>query len=61
MAIFIEYDRDGHEHEGYATQQRTRPIHLERIKHVGGKEREDCTGQGSKQGIGRNGGGGAVE
>ena len=61
VAILVENDWDGHEHKGHTTQERTRPVNLERIEHVRGEEREDTTGQGSEEGISGNGGGGAAE
>lgn len=60
MAKLVEYDWDGHEHKGHTAQERTRPVHLERIEHVRGEERKHTTGQGSEEGIGGNGGGSAA-
>lgn len=56
----VEDDRDRHQHECDAAEERAGVVDLEGVEHVDGEEGEDGTGEGAKEGVGCDGGGGAV-
>lgn len=59
--VLVENDGDGNKSEGNEAEERARPVDAERSEHVRGEEGEDGAGEGAKESVGCDGGGGAFE
>ena len=60
LAVDVEEDGDGDEDGGDTAEEGGGPLDAEVVEHLPGEEREASGGDGSEEGVGCNGGCGAV-